>query len=67
MEKGSAVRVSKGGWGVGGRETEILKCDSNLINAFLNHYREGEWYLHRPPDPPATGNGFLSYTNTVAP
>lgn len=28
------------------KETEILKCDSNSINTFLNHYREAEWYLH---------------------
>lgn len=27
------------------KETEMLKCDSNSINTFLNHDREAEWYL----------------------
>lgn len=41
MERGSAV------WGrEGKKKKEILKCDSNSINTFLNHYREAEWYLY---------------------
>lgn len=60
-----------GGGGIKKREREEkkkTKCESNSINRPASHSGGAEWNLQpRPRDPPATGNGFLSYTGAVAP
>lgn len=49
-------------------EKKKTKCESNSINRPASHSGGAEWNLQpRPRDPPATGNGFLSYTGAVAP
>lgn len=52
----------------GRRKKKKKKCESNSINRPVSHSGGAEWNLQpRPRDPPATGNGFLSYTGAVAP